>query len=520
MGELRLVPAAAAVWAAALAVILAGPLWAVGTIAAFAAACALLREYGQAILSGGIGACSAAVAWARRTLAETAEFGGAITGTVSGAPKQLDTAGTWIVNVNVEGYPVPVPVFAEDVPDGIVAGTTVTVDGTASESTRPGLGTVTFNGDVETVAPPEGFSAFAVAVRERFAGAVEASVGEHAQGLIPGMVLGDVSMQSAEEQQSYIDTGLSHLSAVSGANCMYVATAALLIARACRLGLRGQLLAAGTALLVYAGLVGPEPSVLRATVSGLVGFTAVICSARAEPIHVLCLAVIGLILVDSDLAVNYAFALSTAATAGIVAISPLIYRALAPLGWPDIVGKAVAVAVAADVATAPIIAGMAGRVSLVAVIANVLVAPVVGAVTVLGMAAAILAQFHHLLAAPLLWIIEPLAGWIRTVADSADHLPATTVQARPAVVAVFYGWVIAGFIASRPRVTMAAAALVVGIAMVGEVERVDVDKRHPHVVDSEAEIEPIPPGTTVVVVRDGHRDRPTVTQDGIPVIYP
>lgn len=518
MSELRLVPAAAVVWVAALAVILAGPLVAAGAIAVAVVGCIVWRQPGQAILSGGLGACSAAMAWARCALAQATSFGSTLTGTVSGAPKRLDS-GDWLINVNVGGYPVPVPVFTREIPERIVAGTLVEVSGTPKESTRPGIGTVTFNGNVDVLGPPTGFAAFAADVREKFGVAVDAAVGEYTQGLIPGMVIGDVSMQSSEEKQAYIDTGLSHLSAVSGANCMYVATAALLIARVCKLGLRAQIAAAGLALLIYAGLVGPEPSVLRATVSGLVGFTAVVASTRTEPIHVLSLSVIGLVLVNSDLAVNYAFALSTAATAGIVAVSPLIYRALAPLGWPDIIGKAVSVAIAADLATAPIIALMAGKVSLIAVIANVLVSPVVGAVTVLGMAAAILAQCHHSLAAPLLWVIQPLAAWIRFVAETGAHLPASTVQARPAAVAVFYGWILAGFIAEKPRITI-AAAVVVGVAMTGE-ESVDVDKRNAYVVEREADIGPLPPGTTVVVVREAKKhDRPVVTQEGIPVIYP
>lgn len=524
MSELRLVPAAVVVWAAAMAVILSGPVAALGVIAAAVVGCAVWRQPGQAILSGGLGACSAAVAWARCAAARATSFGSAFNGSVSGAPKQLDS-GDWLVNVKVAGYPVPVPVFAKEIPDRTVAGTVVGVSGTPKESTRPGVGSVTFNGDVDVISPPTGFAAFAADVRERFGVAVDAAVGDYTQGLIPGMVIGDVSLQSSEEKQAYIDTGLSHLSAVSGSNCMYVATAALIAARVCKLGLRAQIAAAGLALIVYAGLVGPEPSVLRATVSGLVGFTAVIASTRAEPIHVLCLSVIGLVLVDSDLAVNYAFALSTAATAGIVAISPLIYRALAPLGWPDIVGKAVSVAAAADLATAPIIALMAGKVSLVAVVANVLVSPVVGAVTVLGMAAAILAQLHHILAAPLLWVIQPLAGWIRVVAETGAHLPASTINARPATVAVFYGWALAGFIAERPRLTITitvAGVVAVAAAGMGDVgETVDVDKRNAYVVDSEADIGPLPPGTTVVVVREAKkRDRPVVTREGVPVIYP
>nr|VDG63067.1 ComEC family competence protein [Streptococcus thermophilus] len=529
MSELRLVPAAATVWAATLIAIVYGIRPATVLVVAIAAAALMARQPGHAMLTAGLGACTLAVTWARIVAAQARQIGNTVIGTVSGTPRDV-TGGGWVVNVSVSGYPVPVPVFTEDVPDSVAAGSPVEVSGQVGESSRPGVGTVVINGDVSVLGPPTGFAAWAGAVREKFASAVECTVGEHSQGLIPGMVLGDVSLQSATEQQAYVDTGLSHLSAVSGANCMYVATAALLAARLMRAGLRLQLITAGCALLVYAGLVGPEPSVLRASVSGLVGFVAVISSTRAEPIHALCLSVIGLVLVDSDLAVDYAFALSVAATAGIVAVAPLFYRLLAPLGWPDIVNRALSVALAADLATAPIIAAMVGQVSVVSVLANVLVSPVTGAVTVLGMAAAILAQIHTGLAAPVLWIIAPMAGWIRTVAEVGSGMPGTTVGAAPLAVVVFYGWVIAGFWAGRPRLTMACGVAVMASAVItaawgatGGQDLRDVETLHAHVVNTEEEVEPVPPGTQLVVVLDpaaGEQTRPVFTRGGIPVIYP
>lgn len=528
MSELRLVPAAATVWAVTLVAIMFGIQPGALLVVAIALAALALRQPGHAMLTAGLGACALAVTWARIVAAQAYEIGHTVVGTISGTPREV-TGGGWLVKLSVNGYPAAIPVFTETVPDGAAAGSLVEVSGQVGESSRPGVGTVVINGDVAVLGPPTGFAAWAGDVREKFAVAVENAVGEHAQGLIPGMVLGDVSLQSATEQQAYVDTGLSHLSAVSGANCMYVATSALLAARMMRAGLRVQLVAAGCALLVYAGLVGPEPSVLRASVSGLVGFVAVISSTRAEPIHALCLSVIGLVLVDSDLAVDFAFALSVAATAGIVAVSPLFYRMLAPLGWPDILNRALSVALAADLATAPIIAGMVGRVSVVSVIANVVVSPVTGAVTVLGMAAAILAQIHSALAAPVLWVVAPMAGWIRTVAEIGAGLPGATARAAPLVVVVCYGWIIAGFWARRPRLTVACGAVVLTIAVAGGTTNSpgwhdpgDVDAEQAHVVNTEEDVEPVPPGTTLVVVLDreaGQQSRPVFTRSGIPVIY-
>src|SRR5690625_3442007 len=116
------------------------------------------------------------------------------------------------------------------------------------------------------------------------------------------MVLGDTSLQDTAQQELFIDTGLSHLSAVSGANVAIVLTAFFLLCRWVGLGPRVQVISAGVALLGFVVLVGTEPSVLRAGVAGVVGLLAVVNSSRAEPIHSLCIGIIGLIVWDSNMA--------------------------------------------------------------------------------------------------------------------------------------------------------------------------------------------------------------------------
>lgn len=524
MGEIRLVPAALVVWAVAAVAITLGVGIAVVVVLVAVIGAVVLRAYGQAVFIAGMGAAAVVTTGVRLRIARAWEPAGQFVGRVSGAPKQTSTGG-FIVRVQVDGNPTLTPVFVDEVPDTAVSGAQVVVRGVVKESEMAGINPIAVNGSVEVVAPPQGLAAFAQHTRETFAGVVQATVGESAQGLISGMVLGDVSLQTSQEQQDYIDTGLSHLSAVSGANVAIVTTFAAIAAAAVGLGLRGRIVASAAALLLYASLVGPEPSVLRASVSGLVGLTAVLASRQSEPIHALCLSVIGLVLVDSDLAVHYGFALSVAATAGIVALFPLLYRVLAATGWPDILVRALGVAVAADVATMPIVAMMAGRASLVSVVANVIVAPVTGPVTVLGLAAVLLSLIHGGLAAPVLWVVEPMAYWVRVVAENGARFPGATVETEPIVVVVVYGWFLAGLFAGYPKTTL-AAALVCGFGVVLSQAPagtpVDVGRLRAHVVEKQEDALPIPPGTQLVVVLEKGRPhrRPVVTDQGIPVIFP
>lgn len=525
MSELRLVPAALLVWAVTLTLLLTGS-WVLAVMLTVLAAAGLvaLRQPGQAVFTGALGAVALLLALVRVRQAEQWYPPLRLTGTLSAAPVEV-AGGRHLLRIAVPGHPSPLPVFTEPTDQALPVGAQLRVRARWSESERPGVGTVVGDGEVELLAPPEGLGHVAHVVRTTFRETVDLTVGDSSRGLVPGMVLGDVSGQGADEKQLYIATGLSHLSAVSGANVAIVTTVAVLACRAFTLGPRVQVVVAGTALLGFVVLVGTEPSVLRASVTGLVGLLAVLGSTRLEPVHGLCIAVIGLILWDTDLAVSYGFALSVAATAGIVVLHPLLHRPLARTGLPTIVVRALAVAIAADLVTMPIIALMAGEVSVVSVLANLLVAPAVPPVTVLGLVAAGLALVPGPWARLPLKILEPCTWWIHTVAQWCADLPVSTVPAEPAWVLVAYGWILAGVVGGRPRLTALVLATwwlwhARGATLPAEVP---LENLHVHVVATVEDVGQAPPGTQVIVVTDPAgrpANRPTVTPAGVPVLFP
>ncbi|QPK78643.1 ComEC/Rec2 family competence protein [Corynebacterium lizhenjunii] len=419
MSELRLTPAALLVWVVLLSVAVEVPLIGVLCIC-FAAACAQgLRHPGQALLLFALGSCALVLGSVRADQ----DPGLSYTGTVIAEPTATKSGG-WYVQVSVPGVSAPQAVFPREL-EQVVRGSTVRVDGNT----------------VESMAPPRGFSH---TIAAHFRRNVEARTGPESHGLLPAMVLGDTAGQSEEERRVYIATGLSHLSVVSGANISLVTSTAFMLLRWAGCSPRWQVAGAVAVLLGFVALVGLGPSVLRAGMTGLVSLAAVAGSTRMQPAHALSLGVIALLLWRSDLAAQFGFALSVAATAGIVGCYPFIYSALARLGWPDVLTRAVAVAIAADVMTMPIVALMTGEVSLISVLANVLVEPATAPIRVLGVAAIAIPQ--------LLYVLEPCAWWIYHVAYGAAALPVTTVRASPQAVLVGYGWVMVALYYLRTRV--------------------------------------------------------------------
>lgn len=289
------------------------------------------------------------------------------------------------------------------------------------------------------------------------------ALGDDEAGLLPGLVVGDTGAQSARVEEEFLDAGLSHLTAVSGSNVAIVCGAVLLLARAVRLGPRTSAGVAGLALAAFVVLVGYEPSVLRAAVMGALGLAALVLGRHRSVVPALAVAVCGLILVDPAMATSMGFALSVVATGGLVFLAPRWAAALAARRVPPGAAEALAVPVAAFVATAPVIAGMAGEVSLVSVVANLLAAPVVAPVTVLGVAAAVLAVPLPAAAEILVHLAGPGVSWLVLVAREAAAVPGAVVS-WPA------GWwggvaaagvVVGGVMVLRYRKTRLAVAVVV-----------------------------------------------------------
>ncbi|MDR1806469.1 MAG: ComEC/Rec2 family competence protein, partial [Propionibacteriaceae bacterium] len=244
--------------------------------------------------------------------------------------------------------------------------------------------------------------------------------------LLPALVVGDTTLMSATLKQDFKATGLTHLTAVSGANLTILLAFLLGCARA--VGVRGRVLnviaLAGVAAFVV--LCHSEPSVLRAAAMGLVGLAALGHSARPGlGLRHLCAAVIALVWIDPWLACSFGFALSVLACAGLLVWGRPWTEALAR--WlPRWAAEAVAVPLAAQLATQPVVAYLSGAVSLTGLIANALAGPCVAPATVAGLvtalAAALWAPLGAVVGRAAAWTVEP----ILQIARRAAALPGAT----------------------------------------------------------------------------------------------
>lgn len=383
--------------------------------------------------------------------------------TLTSTPKTTDHGAT--AEATVAGLPGRVRVFGDERLLDHDRGTVLDAYARITASDRPSLSGVTASvrGTMGVVKQPDDHI---TRVRDGLRDAA-AGLPTGPDRLIPAMTLGDERGFGAADREMMVDSGLAHLSAVSGANLALVMGAAVwAFAWAPP---RWRVAVAAVTLAAFVAVVGTEPSVLRALLTGVVGLLAVLLGRRGQALPALMAGTIVLIVAFPDLAVSIGFALSVAATAGLVlAAAPMTHRLLRIPGvarLPAPLVRATAVALVAHIATVPVLALTLGEVSHISVLANLAAAPAVAPVTILGTLAAVAALLGlGPVVSVLVWAAAPFAWWVHAVGHAAAGMPGAAGDMGLVGLAVFVALAAAAI--AWPSVAAAVTCVAMGAAAV------------------------------------------------------
>jgi len=252
-------------------------------------------------------------------------------------------------------------------------------------------------------------------LRRTFAAATQQLPGSGGQ-LIGGLAIGDTAAVSEELDAAMKTSSLSHLTAVSGANCSIVV--GLIMAMGGRVGAHRavRISVSILVLIAFVVVVTPDPSVLRASLMAAAVLIALGGGRPMRGMAVLSLATIALLVFDPWLSRNFAFVLSVLATAGLLLFSKPIARLL--VRWmPRWLSLVIAVPLAAQLACQPVLLMLQPSLPTYGVLANVLAAPAAPIATVVGLAACVLLPVVPFAGAALLWIAWAPSAWVAAVAE-------------------------------------------------------------------------------------------------------
>ncbi len=308
----------------------------------------------------------------------------------------------------------------------------VLLDGTLREADDgPAVAVLQVRGSPRPVAAAPWWVAFGEPVRAGLRAAVSGAA-QDPRALVPALVVGDTSLFPDDLTEAMRRSGLAHLNAVSGANVSIVLGALLWVAARLGLRRRSRILLGAVGLGAFVVVARPEPSVVRAALMGAVGLAALLAARRGAAAPSLAAAILLALVVDPWLARSVGFLLSALATAALVFLARDWGDRLAAR-WPPVLAPlayAVAVAVAAQVTTGPVVAAFSGYLSLAGVAANVLVAPLVPVTTLLGVATGLLAVLSPgaatLLGSVACWpagLITGMARWLGELSTATVSWP-------------------------------------------------------------------------------------------------
>jgi competence protein ComEC len=267
------------------------------------------------------------------------------------------------------------------------------------------------------------------------------------RAVLEGILLRDSAQLSPDLKTSFQRSGLYHLLAVSDQNVVLLAGGLLGLAWLLGLSRAAGHVSALAGIAAYVLAVGPQPSVIRAAVSGAAVSFAWLAGRERDPWHVLLLAAVVLLAWNPYTVFDAGFQLSFAAVAAIFLFVPPLTATLEGYPGPSGLRTAVAVSLACSVVTAPLLWLQFGRVPLLGVAANALAEPAVGPLLGLAFAAAALDPVAppaaHVLAWLNGWLAAYIAGCARLVAAAPfAQLTGGTAAAAAGVLllAAAYAW--------------------------------------------------------------------------------
>ena len=276
-------------------------------------------------------------------------------------------------------------------------------------------------GDITIVSEPLGQLAFFNGLRANYV-ALLSGVTPDSKVLVAGLAMGEIADLSEELEEQMRSVSLTHLVAVSGANCAIVVGMVYLICVRLRLGRAGRTFVSLASLVGYVMLVGPDPSVLRAAVMTASVIVMVALGRRTWAVNALAIAAIILLIADPWLAVEYGFGLSVLATSGILLLAPAMTEKLATK-MPLPLALGLSVTMSAQLLCLPLLLQLQPGLPTYSVIANLLAGPMVAPVTVLGILAVVLTPILPWLVGPITWLASLGTFLIEIVAIFFAELP-------------------------------------------------------------------------------------------------
>jgi competence protein ComEC len=264
--------------------------------------------------------------------------------------------------------------------------------------------------------------------------------------VVRGMVLGDRSLIPEDLEEAFQRSGITHVLAISGQHVAVLAAVIYLALRTFALPAPVRICATLILIWLYILLAGAPPSALRAGVAATFVLAARLLGRQVSPLHFMTTMLAAVLAYNPLLVYNTGFQLSVAAVFGILLLrkplKSLVERTLLrPLKNPGPISKLLSVSLAAQIATAPIVAASFEEVSVIGALTNLIAVPLSGPILTLGLLGSVFGNVAPVLAYPLNasnGFLVTILEWVARAASAFPFAAVTTPGITPPLVGLFY----------------------------------------------------------------------------------
>ncbi|OWY65804.1 competence protein [cyanobacterium TDX16] len=237
--------------------------------------------------------------------------------------------------------------------------------------------------------------------------------------LASAMVLGNrvVDLPSSVSD-SFIRVGLAHALAASGFQVSLILGVVLAIAQ--RFSNQIQFIVGVSALLIFLGITGLQPSVLRAVIMGIGALTALALEQKIKSLGLLLLAATLLLSINPLWIWDLGFEFSFLATLGLIVTVPALIK---KLDWlPPAIATLIAVPISAYIWTIPLQIYNFGLISPYSILVNIITIPI-SIISLGAFISAIAALIHPTIGSALAWLLYYPTHCLIELVDFVAGLP-------------------------------------------------------------------------------------------------
>jgi len=261
-------------------------------------------------------------------------------------------------------------------------------------------------------------------LRERIIRSLVGGLGIPEGALVSAMVLGRKAVDLPYDiQDLFVNAGLAHiLSAFGFKTSLILGIILQLTKRASKLT---QVILGSLGLIIFLGLAGFQPAVLRAAIMGFAALVGLVLNRKGKKTGALLITATLLLLINPLWIWDLGLQMSFLATLGLtVTASPIIQR----LDWlPPAIASLIAIPIAATIWILPLLLNNFHILAIYSIPLNIISSPLTSLITLGGMVSALVSFIFPELASTLVSFLYYPTHWLIELTEFFTHFPGNSI---------------------------------------------------------------------------------------------